>query len=365
MRFVISLLNFRPGQIGGTETHLRHLLQALPEVAGEDQLTVLLHRDNADAIATPGIHRVVMRRGDKRFLAARLAEAFTPWRALSIERVFNRLAPDVALFPQQSIFPKAVKVPCVLTVVDLQHLFFPQYFNLLDTAFRATIYPKSLRKAAHVIAISQYTRKTLIDLCGMEPDRVTAVPHGAAGIDTSSIVPTDKFPRPYLYYPAATFPHKNHETLLRTFAAIKRGGNFPHKLVLTGKQTERWPALQQLIRGLGLEGEVLHPGFLPYGEVQRIYKGADAIVFPTQFEGFGLPVVEAADFGQKIITSRLEVFDEIGVPAANQIDFGEPDELAAALALPRPTRLLKKPMTWLENARQTLEILRRVGQRSR
>jgi glycosyltransferase involved in cell wall biosynthesis len=141
---------------------------------------------------------------------------------------------------------------------------------------------------------------------------------------------------------------------------LKRRG-LPHRLVLTGKRTEHWPALEALIAELGIRADVVHPGFLPFDEVMRIYKGADAIVFPTRFEGFGLPVTEAVEFGKKVITSRLEVFDEIGVPRQWQIDFADPDQLAAALALPGPTRLEKPLGTWSQNVKATLDLLRQVA----
>lgn len=361
MRLAVSLLNFRPGRIGGTETYLRRLVAHLPAVAGDDELVVLLHREAAGAIETPGFRRVVVDRGDARIVADRILEAYTPWRARGIERILEGLAADVVLFPQQSIFPRRARVRAVLTAVDVQHLFHPENFGLFDRTFRPAIYPYSLERARRVIAISGFTRTTLLARCGVPPGKVVTVPLGWEPTGAGGVVPTDRVAGPYLYYPAVTHPHKDHATLFRTYAALRRRGDVAERLVLTGARTARWKDLQALAASLGVADDVVHLGYLPYGEVRRVYAGASAVLFPTRFEGFGLPVTEAAEFGKRIVTSRLEVFDEIGVPAENQVDFADPDALLRALRLPGPTRLVRAPISWREMAARTVAVLRDVA----
>ena len=128
--------------------------------------------------------------------------------------------------------------------------------------------------------------------------------------------------------------------------------------MLTGAWTAHWPKLVKVIGELGMAEHIRHLGYLPYANVRRVYAGASAILFPTRFEGFGLPVLEAVEAGKKVIVSRLEVFDEIGVPARFQIDFSNPGQLLAALRQPGPTVLEKRPSTWEESARATLAELR-------
>ena len=127
-------------------------------------------------------------------------------------------------------------------------------------------------------------------------------------------------------------------------------------------QTRAWPGLARLARELGVADDVVHLGYLPYPEVQRVFAGAEAVVFPSRYEGFGIPVVEAAvEFRKKVVTSRLPVFDELGVPPERQIDFGDPDALLAALRLPGPTILSHPPATWRECAARTLAVMRSAG----
>jgi glycosyltransferase involved in cell wall biosynthesis len=360
VRFAVSLLNYRPGRVGGVETYLRSLLPALPAAAGPDEVVVVAHPEAADAVRTAGLEVVALERSDAALVAARIAEAFTPWRDRAAERLFQRLAPDAILFPQQSIFPKRVAAPAVVTAVDVQHLVHPERFGAFDRSFRACLYPYSLRRAARVIAISECTRRSLIALARVPAGKVVAVPFGFTP-SRESVTPTDAVDGPYLYYPAATFPHKNHRLLLRTCAELWRRGALEHRLVLTGERTREWRALQRLVRELGIQDRVLHLGYLPGAEVRRVYAGAAAVLFPTTFEGFGLPVLEAVEAGKKVITSRLDVFDEIGVPRAWQIDFADPGQLLAALQRPGVTVLDKPPSTWEENALATVRELRRAA----
>ena len=359
MRFAMSLLSFRPGQVGGAETYVRHLLDSLPAAADpKDDLVLVAPRDVARTLRVPGWQMAVVDLGDKELVAARIAEAFTPWRARGVERLIDGLRLDAILYPQQSIFPRRVASPAVLTVVDLQHLFFPHNFGLFDRAFRAAIYPYSLRRARRIIAISGTTKKTLVERAGVPAEKVEAVPFGFTSSDAASVRPLEDLPGPYLYYPAATFAHKNHATLFKSYAALRGRGELDMPLVLTGARTGLWPALERRIRQLGMGEHIRHLGFLPFADVRRVYAGASAVVFPTLFEGFGLPVLEASEFGKKLVTSRLEVFDEIGVPARFQIDFAEPDQLLRALRLEGPTTLEKHPGSWEDNARATLRALR-------
>lgn len=352
------MLNFRPGRIGGTETYLRQLASHAVEAAGGDTVILVLTRDNEGQFPRHGEQRVVVDRSDTRLLAARMLEAFTAYRARFAERALAEADADVVLFPQQSIFPKRVSCACVVTVHDLLHLYMPRCISPLDRAFRRGIYPYSLQRADHVIANSAFTRKTLIERCGLPGQDITVTLQGLTRIETASIRPSDKVQGPYLYYPAATFPHKGHDILLKTFATLRRREGFNYKLVLTGQKTPHWKTLGNLIHRLGIDSDVTHLGFIPRQEVFELFQGASAVVFPTRFEGFGRPVWEAAQFKKKVIVSRLEVFEEIGVPGQFRIDFADPDQLLSALAADGPTELKFQPWTARQMVDVTFDVLR-------
>lgn len=359
----MSLLSLRPGQVGGAETYVRKLVEHLPGVAGpDDRLVLVMDRDVAATVEAPGWERAVVPRSGRALVAERILEAVTPWRSRAAERALAAVAADVTLFPQQSVFPARAPGRIVLTVVDVQHVELPQLVPAAERLFRAAVYPRSMARADRLVAISEFTRRTLVEACGVAPGKVVAVPLGYERRDASAVPATDRVAGPYLYYPAATFAHKNHAALIRSWATLHRSGAVPAKLVFTGMQTPAWRGLQRLARDLGVADDVVHLGFLPYPETRRVYAGAEAVVFPSRYEGFGIPVLEAAvEFRKKVITSRLPVFAELGVPPERQIDFEDPGALLAALRLEGPTVLSRTPIGWAECARRTLAVAREVA----
>lgn len=362
MRIAMSLLSLRPGSVGGAETYVRQMVRELPAAAPDDHLLLVLDRDLARTLEAPGWEKRVIPHSSSEVVARRILEAYTPWRDRRLERLIDEAGAAVVFFPQQSIYPAAVRTPAVLTVVDVQHVFHPERFNLFDRTFRPRVYPRSLEAAEHVIAISEFTRRTLLDACGLEPGKVTAIPLGRSSRTPYQVEP-HREPTPYLYFPAASFPHKGHDQLFRVLATLRRRGDLRHGLRLSGAQTTYWRTLRRTIRRLGLEDVVVHEGFVAPERVDALYAGADAIVFPSQYEGFGLPVIEANRFGRRIVTSQLPVFEEIGVPARLRVDFADPDAVMTALRDPGPWTLEKAPLEWSETARRTVELLRRVGAR--
>ncbi len=361
MRIALSLLSLRPGQVGGVETYVRALVRHLPAAATGDEPLLLLDRDLDREIAGEGWSKVVMPYGARSLVARRIAEAYTPWRDRLSERVLAAAAPDVTLFPQQSIFPHRAPGPAVITAVDVQHVHLPDHFGLFDRTFRPRVYPRSQARAAAVIAISRFTLDALEVRCGLPRGKGVVVPLGVEprpdGAPTP--LPAGLAPGTFLYCPAATWPHKGHDRLLRAYAALRRSGEVRERLVLSGQQTPLWDReLLPLARSLGVEGDLLHLGYVPHGQVEPLMAAARAVVFPTRYEGFGLPVVEAAAAGARVVASRLEVFDEIGLPRENQVDFDVPADVARALTLPAPTRLATAPLSWEEVARRTIEVVR-------
>ncbi len=366
VRIALSLLALRPGQVGGAETYVRALVRHLPAAAPADELLLLLDRDLDREVKGEGWAKVVMPYGARSLVARRIAEAYTPWRDRESRRAIEAARPDVTLFPQQSIFPARAPGAAVLTAVDVQHLFHPENFGPFDRTFRPRVYPRSLERADRVIAISRFTLRCLEERCGLPAGKGIAIPLGVepAAPATAAPLPAGLVPGTFLYFPAATWAHKGHDRLLRSWGALRKSGRTAGRLVLTGQRTPLWEReLLPLARSLGVAEDVLHLGFVSRPEVAALLGGARAVVFPTRFEGFGLPVVEAAKAGARVVASRLEVFEEIGLPAENQIDFDDPEALARALELPAPTLLLQEPLSWAEVARRTVELLRGAATR--
>lgn len=355
MRIAISLLNFRPGRVGGTETYLRQLVSHLAKLARPSEEIVVL-ADEQVAAEFDNLAVGVLEATPAAVERMRFLEATTGYRARSVERLIESVAPDVVLFPQQTIFPKRVDVPAVLVVHDLYHVHFPKNLSFLQRMYRNAAYTPAVRRADQVITVSDFTRRQVIEHYGIaDTDRVHTVLHAAPEFPTRSISAI-RSTEPFVYYPAVTHPHKDHITLLRTVAELHARGRFPYKLVLSGERTPHWRTLVGEIRRLGLENVVQHLGFIEYEEVLRLYQSAVAMVFPSQYEGFGLPVAEAASVQCKVITSDIDVFRELGVPDEFRLDFADADRFQGALES-QSTARIQFP-TWGESAEKTLEVLR-------
>ncbi len=260
------------------------------------------------------------------------------------------------------MFPKTIECPCVLVVHDLHHVFFPQNLSWIQNAYRRRLYPYSIEHADRIIAISEFTKRTVMQQCGVASTKITVVPHGCQQPGCDSVGPLLGCTGKYVYYSAATLPHKGHAVLFRSVAQLRRQGRFKYRMVLSGVQTPYWKKLRRQIKRLGLEDIVVQLGYLPYRQVWGLYRGAECILFPTSFEGVGLPVLEAAAFRKRVIVSRLEVFEELGVPERFRIDFADPRQLHRALAETGPTVLQRRPSTWRECAGRTMEVLRSTAE---
>jgi len=365
VRIAVSLLNFRPGRIGGTETYLRELIGHMAQTAGGDEIVLVVDREVAPQFRTAGVELAVIDVSARSVLCQRWLEATSRYQSRGISTFFEKLAPDAALFPQQVVFPKRIACPAVVVVHDLYHLELPENLSLLQRWYRKSIYHKSLEIADRIITVSDYTKRCLIDQCALHEraSEVDTVHHGCRLPAPTSAVPACESAAspPFVYYPAISHPHKNHLQLFRTVARLRAAGRFPFRLLLSGEKTRYWAKLEREILRLDLQHVVEHLGFLPFGQVQSLFGRASAVVFPSIYEGFGIPVVEAAALGKKLITSDLEVFRELGVPDKFRIDFNDPAELHRALSIHSPTVLERPLQTWHETARQTLAILRQAA----
>jgi glycosyltransferase involved in cell wall biosynthesis len=360
MRIGISLLNFRQGAVGGIETYIRKLIEHAPSLAGTDEVIFFTHLDNQNVVPDSAC-KIVVKHPQRVIDLFRILESCTPWRARSIERLITHANVDVMLYTQQSMFPLHSTIPSALLVADVQYLFSPQYYSWLDLRFRKSIYLASLQQCTKIIAISGVTANHLTEHCHVSADKIEIIHLGYDPKESpvESSVTTPDFP--YLYYPAVTYPHKGHAQLIRTFAQLKRSGKMEQKLIFSGIQSSYWRILKKMIQSEGLADDIIHLGYVPYTQVQALYKGADAVLFPTEFEGFGIPVLEAVQFQKRIICSELPIFDELGVPHKWQIDYSDPLQLLKALQQEGPTTLTKEPIRWRESIARNMNLLRMMG----
>lgn len=312
----ISALTLVPGLVGGSETYLRQLLSALGRVGQ------LEYRAFFPTIAEPAegrIPTVVGRRyaaayDAPRRLLAMSGAALAPG-AIRRELGWDSLA--AVHYPLTVMLPPRGGVPAAVTVHDLQHEVHPEFFSAAERAYRQFAYGRSIRAAAIVVAISEHVREAVIERYDLAPEVVATIHHG---IDHERFRPGPEAREDFLLYPANNWPHKNHDRLLEAFAILRR--SHPGlRLKLTGGGHER-RALPEGVESLGR---------VPFADLPILYRTAAALVFPSLFEGFGQPPLEAMACGCPVAVSRATSLPEICGDAAEYFDPLAPGDIAAAV----------------------------------
>jgi glycosyltransferase involved in cell wall biosynthesis len=324
MNVGISMLTLVPGISGGSETYARELCRALGRV-GTHEYEVLVPTlapeagGGLETVVATGYRASTTVPGRLRAMAA---------AAMRPGRLGERLgAADVVHYPLTVPVPP-VERPTVLTLLDVQHLDLPDLFPRSERLFRRVAYDRAARRASHVVVISEWVRERVVDRLGLDPDRVHAI-HLA--VDHERFTPDPGVARePFLYYPARPWPHKNHPRLYEAFARV-RESRPELRLVLTGAGQDAG----------GLPDGVDARGNLPLDERISLYRRAAALVFPSLYEGFGLPPIEAMACGCPVAASRAGSLPEVVGDAAVLFDPHDADAIAGGIfeALARTNEL--------------------------
>lgn len=342
-----------PGYTGGMEWAARSLVEALlrPEInpPGRHEISLLLPGVTCydfDLRSRPDFHLQVSD-GPQSYL-----DQIT-WRlhgrpagAPPATWVNGRkTTASIAFSYSGKIDPDLYPLKNLVVVHDLQHEYLPEFFSPQELANRQRDLAASLAQAERVIAISEFTRQTLQERHNLAPERCRVIyqashplfelPPGEPEVVWRKYGLT---PGNYLYYPSNTWFHKNHRLILQALAVLHEQGQPGLLLVCSGAPKEAHPDLLALCLELGLEAQFRFLGLCPREELPALYQGAAALVFPSYFEGFGLPVVEAMHCGCPVICSRGTGLIEAAGQAALFIDPDDPAGLAGAIQ-----RVTKEP----------------------
>ena len=383
LRIGVNALYLLPGGVGGTEIYLRNLLGALAEIDAVNQYFVFVNRETAAAelpLVPPASNfearacpvRAVRRPGRL------LWEQF----ALPAEALRHRL--DVLFSPG---FTSPVGAWCrrVTVIHDLQHKRQPENFGRIELlAWRALVWA-SARFSDQIIAVSESTRRDILETYRLAPERVHVVQHGVEPAFFSlaqQTAPTRHVLAgagigewPYLLSVSTVHLHKNWARWLEAFERLKREG-WPHHLVIAGLRGGFTTELERLIRVHGLTGQVHLTGWVPRETLLALFRFAVALVYPSTFEGFGMPVLEAMAAGIPVACSEIAPLREVAGEAAVFFDPLAIDSMAAAVR-----QLLRDPdrrrtlaaagreraanFTWTCAAEETLAVLRQAADRRR
>ncbi|HEX4821799.1 MAG TPA: glycosyltransferase family 1 protein [Acidimicrobiales bacterium] len=316
LRVGVNLLWLVPGEVGGSEEYTVRLLAALRDLDPDDiDVTLFVSRSFLDTYADLAARfTTVVCPISGRSRAIRIA-AESSWLLVEARRRRVRL-----LHHGGGTIPPLRATPAIVTIHDLQPLLLPENFSRGKTAYLRWRLRPSVRKSRAVVTLTAYTASTITDTFGVP---VELVPPGyTAALDAQ---PT-RDPRsafeltgPFFLYPAITYPHKNHATLVRAFAGVV--ATHPDALlVLTHRAAQMEDELRALIAQLGLTKNVRRLGHVDRGDLNWLYANAVALTFPSRFEGFGMPVLEAMGHRCAVIAARSAALPSVVGDAGVLVD---------------------------------------------
>jgi glycosyltransferase involved in cell wall biosynthesis len=252
------------------------------------------------------------------------------WTQIELPRLARRHKASLIFTPAPEGYLGPQTIPQVVMVHDLRPISHPER-SLQSVYFRSWV-PPLLRTARHVLTNSQFTAAEIQRCTGLSADRITVIPLGYDALHFTPGDPQGPIPlRPYLLHVGQAYPHKNLRRLIQAFAQVAPA--YPElRLVLAGKpHPTETPQLQALAAELGLQQRVEFRAYVPYTELPDLYRGALAFVFPSLWEGFGLPVLEAMACGTPVITSAGSGTEEVAGDAALLVDPGAVEALVNAM----------------------------------
>jgi glycosyltransferase involved in cell wall biosynthesis len=328
----VNLLWLVPGVVGGSETYATRLLEPL---ALRDEVTVVAYALPGFVAKYPALamaaHTVVPRLPAGRHVVRRVL-AENAWLPRQLSRQHISLVHHLG-----GVVPPACRTPAVVTLHDLQYLAYPEYFSAAKRRYLDIVQGASLRRARSVMAISEFTRAQAIKAFDLDADKVTVVPPVVQPLPTiadarrKTIVRDLGLRDGFVLYPAAMYPHKNHAVLLRAFAEVVKHHDVD--LALTGAVgAGAWGSahstqaeIAELAVRLGIERRVRLLGYLTTEQLAALYGDAAVLAFPSRFEGFGLPIVEAMTAGCPVVAADATALPAIVGDAGMLVD---PDDVA-------------------------------------
>jgi len=335
LRVGLGLLSVYPSSNAGTTTYVRGVLRGLADDPSV-RITAIANTEMAAACEDLTGPRFVVR-DSRRF--TRLERRMGRVAALSIASSSSIAANvwgeeiDVVHYPQSVRAPR-LRRPTVVTLHDVLHRDHPELFSAPVRAWRRLMYDESARRADVVITDSEHAASRIEHHLGIDRSRIV-VSH--LGVDHQLFTPATAasdqqtlralgIAAPFLYYPASLAPHKNHATLLRALQMLDG-----RHLVLTGPHSGRLAELEAEAQARGVRDRVHHLGMVDTAVLPVLYRNAECLVFPSLYEGFGVPIVEAMACGCAIACSNRGAPAEIAGGAAYPFDPESPEAIAHAV----------------------------------
>jgi glycosyltransferase involved in cell wall biosynthesis len=322
---------------GGVSRYIRYLLTELAKRPGEHEYTVFVNGQEV-------IERLAARHPQITYISAPWSEsqptARIAWEQFTLPSLLRQKHIDVFHAPV-NVLPARLPRECagVITLHDLAFLRYPNVLTRSKRIYHRTFTMRSIRHATMVISVSQSTKQDAITLVGIPDERIQVVypcidqkfsPHYAReGI--AAFRQKQGLVDGYLLYLGTLEPRKNITALIEAYAQLRERYALREKLVLAGSKGWLYDSIFERVKQLGMETDVLFPGFVADAEQALWYAAAAVFVYPSLYEGFGIPVAEALACGVPVVTSTVSSLPEAGLGVALTVDPLDRNALASAI----------------------------------
>jgi len=307
MHVAINTLFLIPGEVGGSETYVRETLLAIAQQHPDCTLSFVTNKENDTyfkehfaGFAQCGFHSLPIR-ASNRYVRILTEQIRLPW-------LLRAINPDVLWSPGYTM---PLWAPCrqVVSILDMQYKSHPDDLTWLARQITHALIMLAVRRADRIMAISAFSKNEIMRYARCPPDRIAVTPLGvnpAFALDGNNMPPGVNVP--YLLCVANSYPHKNIHTLVEAFGRLV--DDIPHSLVMVGRPRLGESLVQQALACVPEDRVIRREGVSP-SELIALYQRADAFVFPSLYEGFGLPVLEAMMAGTPVITTREGALPEV------------------------------------------------------
>ena len=348
----------------GIGTYTLNFLRALTKIDRINEYFLLAHRDFDPGFELPANFVKPTPRAEY--------SHSTPWLILKLPRELRRLKIDI-FHGTNFLIPPLTGCKTVDTIYDLSTLVMPGQHKFLHTLSHKMFLRNSLRRADRLIAISEFTKREIVRLFPQYEGKISvalgAVSPGFVPIDDNVLLENVRskhhLPERFILFVGTLEPRKNISGLLRAYSSIR--AQIPHRLVVVGGRGWKYSDVFDLIQKLDLSDSVLFTDYIPLEELPAVYSLAEIFCYPSFYEGFGLPVLEAMACGTPVVTSDITSLPEVAGDSALLADPASPEEIAEGLLtlaqnenlrenLSEKGKLRAKEFLWEKAAAATLEI---------
>ncbi|HUR33740.1 MAG TPA: glycosyltransferase family 1 protein [Vicinamibacterales bacterium] len=369
MHIAFDGTTLRPGRTG-VGYYTEHLLRHAAAQRADDDITVMSN----EAIETTSPLPAGVRTDISASWAPRCV-----WMHTHAPRVLRRIGADVVHFTNGMV-PVASPVPTVVTIHDMSLTLYPRFHPLRRVVLNRPFVDLAARRADAIITVSEAARNDIVRIYRLDEARVHVVHEAAA---PSFRVIHDPFElrrvreryglaERFVLYVGTIEPRKNLPTLIEAFAQRRVAGDLPHQLVCAGPYGWLSEHIESLIDRLRIRDAVRFTGYVPYDDLPAIYNLAEMFVFPSIYEGFGLPVVEAMACGTPVVTGSVAALNEVAGDAAERVPALEPAPLGDALVSLAGSRERREELSrrglhraelfsWQRAASETLAVYRQAA----